>query len=75
MLTIGNFTLHAVCIDEQSGREQAVQEKLSPAAKHRPGHRRNVSDTSANAISLPGHQSAFQLVHTIVCFSILLDYG
>jgi len=40
------------------------EKSSSPVGKCRRGHRRNVSDTSANAISLPGHQSAFRFVVT-----------
>jgi len=63
----------AVCAAEQGRVEHTLQEKSSPAGKCRPGHRRNVSDTSANAISLPGHQSAFQLVSE-ACVLLLAVY-
>jgi len=54
---------HTVHVDEQSNREQTTRTKSSPpAGKCRLGHRRNVSDTSASSISLPGHQSAFRSV-------------
>lgn len=53
----------SVCVDKQNHRElSSVTKSSPPAAKCRLGHRRNVSDTSASSISLPGHQSAFRSV-------------